>query len=123
MPPSVSQWLWPPPVSACMLRAKWFPSAKSSALEKSTDKRRKQQHSQQLGRGGAGDAWPEKRSIWMARHNDHMSTAVTFVCYTIHVFAYLLATSKQRDRVGGTGREVGGRERQGERMRIIVENC
>lgn len=43
--------------------------------------------------------------IWMARHNDHMSTAVTFVCYTIHVFAYLLATSKQRDRVGGAGRE------------------
>lgn len=31
-----------------------------------------------------------------------MSTAVTIVHYTMHVFAYVLATSKQKDREGGS---------------------
>ena len=36
------------------------------------------------------------------QRNDHMSTAVTIVHHTMYVFAYVLATSKHRDREGGS---------------------
>lgn len=61
---------------------------------------------------------PLLRGIWMAQHNDRISTAIVSMYYTVWVFALSISYFKaERQRRRESGRE----RRKKERMRILVE--